>query len=175
VHLRRADLAQAYLVRLIAASPGPREVLALSLAVEIVGADPDARLFQEIRERLGLGYDLSASVEHGRDWAVAVLSASAGRSDERRLRETVERTCREAAAGFSADELRRSRKKIRYRFARLADSRLDRALAHASRVACGQPSLATTERLIASLRPGEIEAAWRGALVAPTLTAVLRG
>src|SRR5262249_38386814 len=79
-------------------------------------------------------------VEHGRDWAVAVLSASAGRNDERRLRETVERTCREAAAGFSADELRRARKKIRYRFARLADSRLDRALAHASRVACGQPS-----------------------------------
>ena len=60
---------QAYLVRLIAAPPAPREVLALSMAVEIMGADPDARLFQEIRERLGLGYDLGASVEHGLDWA----------------------------------------------------------------------------------------------------------
>src|SRR5204862_528748 len=86
-----------------------REVLALSLAVEIVGADPDARLFQEIRERLGLGYELGAGVEHGRDWAVAVLSASAARDDERRLRETIDRTCREAAAGFQPDE-RRGRK-----------------------------------------------------------------
>ena len=175
VRLRRTDLAQAYLVRLIAAPPAPRAVLALSLAVEIVGADPDARLFQEIRERLGLGYELGAGVEHGRDWAVAVLSASAARDDERRLRETIDRTCREAAAGFSADELRRARKKVRYRFARLADSRLDRALAHASRAACDQPSLAATERMIARLRPAEVEAAWRRALAAPTLTAVLRG
>jgi predicted Zn-dependent peptidase len=175
LRLRRSDLPQAYLVRLIAAPPTPRDVLALSMAIEIIGADPDARLFQEIRERLGLGYDLSASVEHGVDWAVAVLAASAARDDERRLRDTVERTCREAASGFSADELRRARKKIRYRFARLADSRLDRALAHASRTACGHPSLASTERLIASLRPAEVEAAWRRALAAPTLTAVLRG
>jgi len=175
VRLRRSDLAQAYLVRLIATPPAPRAVLALSLAVEIVGADPDARLFQEIRERLGLGYELGAGVEHGRDWAVAVLSASAARDDERRLRETLDRTCREAAAGFSADELRRARKKVRYRFARLADSRLDRALAHASRAACDQPSLAATERMIVRLRPAEVEAAWRRALAAPTLTAVLRG
>jgi predicted Zn-dependent peptidase len=175
LRLRRGDLAQAYLVRLIATPPAPREVLALSLAVEIVGADPDARLFQEVRERLGLGYELAAGVEHGRDWAVAVVSASAARDDERRLRETIDRTCREAAAGFSADELRRARKKVRYRFARLADSRLERALAHASRAACGQPSVAAAEHMIARLRPAEVEAAWRRALAAPTLTAVLRG
>src|SRR6184192_3839466 len=36
VRLRRSDLAQAYLVRLMATRPAPREVLALSLAVEIV-------------------------------------------------------------------------------------------------------------------------------------------
>jgi predicted Zn-dependent peptidase len=174
LRLHRSDLPQVHLVRLIAAPPSPREVLALSMAVEIVGADPDARLFQEIRERLGLGYDLGASVEHGVDWAVAVFSASAARDDERRLRETVDRTFREAAAGFSAEELQRARKKVRYRFARLADSRLDRALAHASRAACGHPSLARTERMIASLRRAEVEAAWRRALEAPSLTAVLR-
>src|SRR5262249_56130875 len=76
VRLQRRDLAQSYLVRLAAAPPDARSVLALSLAIEIVGADPDARLFQEIRERLGLGYDVGASVEHGADWAVAVTSAS---------------------------------------------------------------------------------------------------
>ena len=175
LRLHRTDLLQAYVVRLIAAPASPREVLALSLAVEIVGADPDARLFQEIRERLGLGYDLGASVEHGLDWAVAVFTASAARDDERRLRDTMQQTFHEAAAGFSSEELRRARKKIRYRFARLADSRLDRALAHASREACGHPSLAATERMIAALRPADVEAAWRRALAAPTLTAVLRG
>jgi predicted Zn-dependent peptidase len=174
LRLRRSDLPQVHLVRLICAPPTPRDVLALSMAVEVVGADPDARLFQEIRERLGLGYDLGATVEHGTDWAVAVFSASAARDDERRLRETVDRTFEEAAAGFSAEELQRAGKKVRYRFARLADSRLDRALAHASRAACGHPSLVQTERTIASLRPAEVEGAWRLALRAPTLTAVLR-
>ena len=145
------------------------------MAVEIVGADPDARLFQEVRERLGLGYDVGASVEHGLDWAVAVFSATASRDDERRLRDTIERTFAQAAKGFGADELARARKKVRYRFARLADSRLDRALAHASRAACGHPSLPATARLIAGLRPAEVEAAWRQALAAPSLTAVLRG
>jgi predicted Zn-dependent peptidase len=175
LRMRRQHFPQSYVVRLIAAPPHPRDVLALSMAIEIIGADPDARLFQEIRERLGLGYDLGASVEHGLDWAVAVLSASAARDDERRLRDTIDQTCRDAGKGFAKDELERARKKIRYRFARLADARLDRALTHASRAACGHPSLAATERMIDSLRPREVEGAWRRALVAPTLTAVLRG
>ena len=173
--LRRRELSQAYLVRLMAAPSDPRGVLALSMAVEIMGADPDARLFQEIRERLGLGYDLSAAVEQGPDWAVAVLAASAARDEERRLRETLDRTCRDAAGGFAAEELARARKKVRYRFARLADSRLERAIGHAARAACAQPSLVATERLIASLRPAEVEEGWRRALAAPSLTAVLRG
>jgi predicted Zn-dependent peptidase len=175
MRLRRSDFPQVYLVRLIAAPATAREVLAFSMAVEIMGADPDARLFQEIRERLGLGYDLSASVEHGADWAVGVFSASAGRNDEHRLRESVEHTFHEATNGFTGEELRRARNKIRYRFARLADSRLDRALAHASRYACGHPTLALTQRMIASLRAGEVKQAWQRALAAPSLTAVLRG
>jgi predicted Zn-dependent peptidase len=175
MRLQRSDFPQVYMVRMMEAPSAPRALLALSMAVEIVGADPDARLFQEVRERLGLGYDLGVSVEQGLDWAVAVLSASAARHDEHRLRETVERTCQEAASGFGADELERARKKIGYRFARLADSRLDRALANASREAAGHPTLAATERLIASLRPAEVDAAWRAVLRAPTLTAILRG
>jgi predicted Zn-dependent peptidase len=173
VRLRRQDLAQTYLVRLTEAPTSARDVLALSLAIEIVGADPDARLFQEVRERLGLGYDVGASLEHGRDWAVAVLSASAAREHETRLHDTVERTCREAAAGFSADELDRARKKVRYRFARLADSRMDRAVSHAGRLANHHPTLATTARLIERIGLADVNTAWRRALAAPTLTAVL--
>jgi predicted Zn-dependent peptidase len=175
IRLRRADFPQVYLVRLITAPTVPRAVLALSLAIEIVGADPDARLFQEIRERLGLGYDLGFTVEDGTDWAVAVLTASAGRDDERRLRQTIDRTFADAATGFGETEIERARKKIRYRFARIADSRLERALAHASREAGGHPTLAEAERTIDALGRAEVEGAWRRALAAPSLTAVLRG
>ena len=173
VRLRRQDLAQAYLVRLTAAPTEPRPALALSLAIEIVGADPDARLFQEIRERLGLGYDVGAGLEHGREWAVAVISASAAREHETRLRDTVERTCAQASTGFSKDELDRARKKVRYRFARLADSRMDRAISHAARSANGHPTLASTARLVERIGLGEVDEAWRSLLRAPTLTAVL--
>jgi predicted Zn-dependent peptidase len=175
LRLTRRDLAQAYLVRLLTAPREPRAALALSLALEIVGADPDARLFQEVRERLGLGYDLGATVEQGRDWAVAVLSASAARDQARRLRETIDRVSREATAGFSAEELARARQKVRYRFARLADSRQDRATSHATRAACGLPSLARAAAMVASIERPEVEAAWRDALAAPSLTAVLSG
>ncbi len=173
--LHRRDLTQAYLVRLMRIPSEPRRALALSLALEILGADPDARLFQEIRERLGLGYDLSAGVEQGRDWAVVALTASAARDDESRLRDTIDRTCRDAAAGFAHDELARARKKLRYRFARLADSRLERAASHASRAACGLPSLVRTARTVAAIGHDEVNAAWRSALGGPTLTTVLSG
>jgi predicted Zn-dependent peptidase len=175
LRLRRRDLAQAYLVRLLAVPREPRAALALSLALEIVGADPDARLFQEVRERLGLGYDLGATVEQGRDWAVAVLTASAARDQARRLGETIDRVFRDAAAGFSAEELARVRQKVRYRFARLADSRQERATSHATRAACGLPSLARAASMVASIERAEVEAAWRRAIAAPSLTAVLTG
>jgi predicted Zn-dependent peptidase len=160
---------------MIRAPTAPRRLLALSAAVEIVGADPDARLFQEVRERLGLGYDVGASVDRGEDWAVAIFSASASRQDARRLADTVERTCADAAKGFTQEELERVRKKLRFRFARFAQSNLERALSHASREACGLPTLASIERLVPQIRLGEVEAAWRAALGAPTLTAVLTG
>src|SRR5262249_57101767 len=50
LRMRRRHFPQSYVVRLIAAPSRPRDVLALSMAIEIIGADPDARLFQGIRE-----------------------------------------------------------------------------------------------------------------------------
>lgn len=175
MRMRRRDLTQTYLVRMSAAPADARGVLALSLALEIVGADPDARLFQEVRERHGLGYDVGATVEHGPDWAAAVVSASAARAHEDRLRDTVERTCQQAGAGFSAEELERARKKVRFRFARLADSRLERAVSHATRALCDLPTLARTADLLGRIAHREVEDAWRRTLAAPTLTAVLAG
>jgi zinc protease len=165
---------QAYVITMIAVPPVPRQLIAVGLALDIVGADPDSRLFQEIRERLGLGYDVSAGLEWGSDWAVATISASAARGAASRLVRAVDDTCQRAAAeGFAADELLRARKKLRYRYASLAESRFDRALALAEGTLSGFPLPEEAERIVSQMPQQEIEAAWRNVLRGRRLTAVL--
>lgn len=165
---------QAYLVKLIAVPPVPRQLIATGLALDLVGADPDSHLFQEIRERLGLGYDVSATLDWGADWAVAIIAASAARGAAQRLERAVDETCRRAAEeGFTAEELLRARKKLRYRYASLAESRFERALALAEGTLLGFPLPEAAERIVSSMPQAEVERAWRAALRGRTLTAVL--
>jgi predicted Zn-dependent peptidase len=167
VRVRDADSSQAYLALLLPVQPAPRRLLATGVAVDIVGADPDSRLFQELRERLGLSYEVSAHLEWGPDWACAVIAASGARSRAARLVRAVEETCRRAAEdGFDADELDRARKKLRYRYATLSDSRLDQAVALAESALWGFPTPQETERIVARLGQREVEAAWRAAVLA---------
>jgi predicted Zn-dependent peptidase len=165
---------QAYITKLIAVPPEPRLLIAVGLALDLVGADPDSRLFQEVRERLGLGYDVSAGLEWGPDWAVAFVSASAARGAAQRLLRAVEDTCQRAATeGFTPDELLRARKKLRYRYASLAESRFDRALALAEGTLSGFPLPEVAERIVSRIGQAEVEAAWRAALHGRTLTTML--
>lgn len=165
---------QAYVAKLFAVPRVPRQLIAVGLALDLVGADPDSRLFQEVRERLGLGYEVSAALDWGADWAVAVLFASASRGAARRLVEAVDNTCRRAAEeGFSEDELLRARKKLRYRYASMAESRLDRALALAEGTLLGFPPPEAAERVVSRMPQAEVEAAWRTVLRGRTLTALL--
>lgn len=172
----RGSGGQAYLIKMVAVPADPRELLAVGMAIDLVGADPDSRLFQEIRERLGLGYDVSATVESGAGWAVATIAASAARSAADRLVRAVEETCARAAAeGFNPDELLRARKKLRYRYASLAESRIDRALALAEGALTGFPVPEEAERIVSRTSQATVEAAWRRALSGRTLTAVMVG
>jgi predicted Zn-dependent peptidase len=165
---------QAYLMKLIAVPPVPPQLIAVGLALDVVGADPDSRLFQEIRERLGLGYEVSAALDWGSDWAVALISASAARGAARRLLRAVDDTCQRAAGeGFAPDELARARKKLRYRYASLAGSRFDRALALAEGTLLGFPLPEEAERMVSAMPQAQIEAAWRTVLQGRTLTALL--
>jgi predicted Zn-dependent peptidase len=165
---------QAYVMKLIAIPAEPRPLIAVGLALDLLGADPDSRLFQEVRERLGLGYDVSAALEWGAGWAVAMVSASASRGAASRLVRAVEETCERAAReGFSADELARGRKKLRYRYASLAESRFDRALALAEGTLLDFPLPEEAERIVSRMPQEEIEEAWRRALQGRTLLAVL--
>jgi predicted Zn-dependent peptidase len=171
---RRGDTGQAYLLHMIAIPPEPRQLIAVGMALDLVGADPDSRLFQEIRERLGLGYDVSASLDWGSGWAVATLSASAARGAVERLQRAVLDTCRNAAEnGFADDEMIRARKKLRYRYASLAESRFERALALAEGTLSGFPPPEDAEHIVSAMPQAEVEAAWRNAVGGRTLTAIL--
>lgn len=165
VRVRDRDSSQAYLTLLLPVPPAPRPLLAAGVAVDIVGADPDSRLFQELRERLGLSYEVGAHLEWGPDWALAVIGASGARSRADRLVRALNETCRRAAqVGFEAEELDRARKKLRYRYAILADSRLDQAVALAESALWGFPTPQETERIVSSLSREEIERAWQRAV-----------
>jgi predicted Zn-dependent peptidase len=174
VRVRDRDSSQAYLTLLMPVHSSPRSLLATGVAVDIVGADPDSRLFQELRERLGLSYEVGAHLEWGPDWACAVVAASGARSRAVRLARAVEETCRRAAEeGFGADELDRARKKLRYRYAVLADSRLDLAVALAESALWGFPTPDEAERMVARLSRGEVETAWRQAVFGRGVRALL--
>ncbi|MGH7790475.1 MAG: M16 family metallopeptidase, partial [Candidatus Binatia bacterium] len=175
LRVRDDDGSQAYLTVLARIDADPRRLLATGVAVDIVGADPDSRLFQELRERLGLSYEVGAHIEWGPDWALAVIGASGARSRAERWIDAVAATCQRAAQdGFSADEIDRARKKLRYRYALLADSRLEQAVALGESALWGFPIPRETERIVATLTPAEIEAAWRRAVFGRGVTAVLQ-
>jgi predicted Zn-dependent peptidase len=175
LQVRDRNSSQAYLTMLLPVPSAPRPLLATGVAVDIVGADPDSRLFQELRERLGLSYEVGAHLEWGPDWALAIVTASGARSRADRLVRAVCDTCgRAAEVGFTADELERARKKLRYRYAILADSRLDQAIALAESALWGFPTPQETEHIVATLSPGEIEHAWRRAVSGRGVTAILQ-
>lgn len=169
----RSGGGQAGVLKMIEVPPQPRTLLAIGLALDVVGSDPDSRLFQEIRERLGLGYDVSGALDWGPDWAVASVSASTGRQSAERLRRTVEDTCTNAAEnGFTDDEVVRAKKKLRYRYASLAEARLDRALSLAEGTLLGFPLPEESQKIVQRIERSEIESAWRSVLNGRVLTVV---
>ena len=173
---RRAGLSQLYVNTIWSVSPRPRDVVALGMALEVLGADPDGRLYREVRERHGLSYDLWADVQIGAGWATMQVGAVAPRRAERRLQKAIDGVFAGAAdEGFNEEEMARARRKVAYRYARLADARLDRAAAHAASVLYGSPRLAEAEQLVRTIRRVEVEHAWRKALGGRRLTGVLTG
>ncbi len=161
---------QATVLAMMEVSPDPNELIAVGLALDLVGSDPDSRLFQEIRERLGLGYDGSAHRDWGPDGAVASVSASASRSAVARLERAMDETMRRAAdEGFGDDEMNRARKKLRYRYASLGESRMDRALSLSEGTMSGFPLPHDAERMVSRVSRDAVEGAWRRTLAARRL------
>ncbi|MGH7860389.1 MAG: insulinase family protein, partial [Candidatus Binatia bacterium] len=176
VRFRRAGLSQLYMNRIYAVPPAPRALVALGMALEVLGTDPDGRLYHEVRERQGLSYDLWADLQVGAGWATMQVGAVApGRAETRLQRAITDVFGRAASEGFTDEEIARARRKVRYRYARLSEAKLDRAAAHAASVLYGALPLAEAEAIVRSLTRHEIEAAWRGAIRGKSLTAMLTG
>jgi predicted Zn-dependent peptidase len=144
------------------------------VALDIVGADPDSRLFQELRERLGLSYEVSATIDWGPDWGVAIVSATAARAQATRLMRAIDETCEHASKeGFAEDEFHRARKKGRYRYALLGDNRLEEALALAESALLGFPTPQEAEAIVEALSLAEVDEEWRRLLAGRSVTALI--
>jgi len=173
-HLRTGNGSQVHLNKMMAVSSEPRRLLATGVALDIVGADPDSRLFQELRERHGLSYEVSATLDWGPDWGVAIVSASAARAQANRLMRAVDETCQRAAEeGFAEEEFQRARKKSRYRYALLADNRMEEALALAEAALWGFPTPREAERIVEALSLAEVEEEWRRLVASRSVTALV--
>lgn len=174
LRLPGSERGQSFVVRFLEVDPTPKNLLALGVALDLVGADPDSTLFQAVREHHGLGYEVSADLEWGAGWGAAVLSASAGPGRADRLARIIDEVLqRSARDGFEPADLARARKKRRYGYAVLAERRLDRALARADSIASGFPSIEESERIVAGLDDGAIHDAWRRAVAGRSLVAAL--
>jgi predicted Zn-dependent peptidase len=174
VRLRRGGLTQLYVTTLFAVPDAPRSLVALGLALDVLGTDPDGRLYHEVRERRGLSYDLWADLQAGAGWAAMQVGAVAERRAERPLERAIDQVFRDAAEkGFGDDEIARARRKVRYRYARLAEAKLDRSAAHAASVLYGALGLEEAEAIVSSLSKAEVEEAWRAAMSSPRLRGIL--
>lgn len=167
---------QGFVTRFVELEPSVENLLAVEVALDVVGADADGALFQAVREEHGLGYEVSADVEFGVGWGAAVLSASVkpGQTDE--LARVMERVLADSGArGFDPVDLARARKKRRYNHVSAAERRLDRALSLAEAVVTGFPLPEEAERLVDRLEDDLVVSAWRRALRGRSLVAVLPG
>ncbi|GBD25732.1 putative zinc protease [bacterium HR30] len=171
---RRQHGTVGYVTFLIEAPASFPDFFAAATALEVLGDAPDTRLFQEIRGRRGLGYAVDTGSAWGPDWALFTIGASCPRGDVGRLRDTIETICNQASeSGFTQEEFDRARKKLRFAYALLEDSLLDRAVTLAEDRLLGFPLPEEVEVLIANLSRDEVSQAWRQVWQGRRLTALL--
>lgn len=171
---RRQQGSVGYVTFLLEAPPSFPDFLAAVTALDVLGDQPDTRLFQEIRARHGLGYSVDTESAWGPDWAVFTIGASCPPRSVERLRETIEAVCSDAAEhGFEHDEFERARKKLRFTFALLEDRLLDRAVILAEDRLLDFPLPEEVEELSEELTLDQVSHAWKRVWGGRKLTALL--
>lgn len=167
---------QGFVAQFLELSPDVENLLAVGVALDLVGADADGALYQAVREEHGLGYEVEADLELGVGWGAAVLSASVKPGQTDQLARVMDRVLVESVEkGFGSEDLARARKKRRYNHVSSAERRIDRAMALADAVVTGFPLPEAAERIVDALDDETIFAAWRRAVGGRSLVAVLPG
>lgn len=167
---------QGFVAQFLELEPDVENLLAVGVALDLVGADADGALYQAVREEHGLGYEVEADLELGVGWGAAVLSASVKPGQTDRLAQVMDRVLVESVEkGFASEELARARKKRRYNHVSSAERRIDRAMALADAVVTGFPLPEEAERIVDGLDDETVVAAWRRAVAGRSLVAVLPG
>ncbi|MDG2304765.1 MAG: pitrilysin family protein [Candidatus Binatia bacterium] len=167
---------QGFVTRFLELDPSVENLLAVGVALDLVGADADGALFQAVREEHGLGYEVSADIEFGIGWGAAVLSASVRPGQTARLAQVMDRVLQESVEkGFDPADLARARKKRRYNHVSAGERRQDRAMALADAVVTGFPLPEEAERIVDQLDDETVIRSWRRAVAGRSLVAVLPG
>jgi predicted Zn-dependent peptidase len=114
VSFERRRLEQAHLVFLL---PGPgltdADYWPFRLLAEILGGGMSSRLFQEVRERLGLAYAIDAYAEAWWDTGVLGVYAGCAPSDAGRLADAVADEIKAMMAGVSSAALARAKAQLK--------------------------------------------------------------
>ncbi len=121
-------LEQAHLVMLLpAAGLRDPDYFAFRLYAEILGGGMSSRLFQEVRERLGLVYAIDAYVEAHADAGVLGVYAGADAADARQAAEVTAAQIAGLTAGVEAAELARAKAQLKASLFMARESALARA------------------------------------------------
>lgn len=147
---------------------------ALMLANHLFGSGGDSRLWNRIREREGLSYNVYSTVQwnpldrHSTWYAEAIFAPSNRGKVEQAMREEIQRSL---ADGFTAQELEAGKRSLlNFRqLARAQDSRLAAGLAQNLYLQRDYAEAAKVDEALRKLTLDEVNAAWRRYLVADKL------
>jgi predicted Zn-dependent peptidase len=103
------------------------ELPALRHVANILGGGLTSRLFQEIREQRGLAYDVHADLETFADTGFIVFEAATTPGQLEEMAAILARELERALAGFTAEELARSKEQLRFLLGSAQDSTFGRA------------------------------------------------
>jgi predicted Zn-dependent peptidase len=160
---RRHATRDGHQVHIVLGSPtipyGDQRRYALSLAGMLLGGGMSSRLFQRVREELGLAYSVFSfqSFLHGSGLQgvyAGTSSASAGRTLEEVFRELSQ----VAAEGFPAEEIESGKSQLKGQLTLSLESPASRMFRVASAVLYGEPFLTLDETLarIDAITPGQV-------------------
>ncbi len=176
MRVRGGPRGQGFVARFLELDPSVENLLAVGVALDLVGADADGALFQAVREEHGLGYEVSADLEFGVGWGAVVLTASVRPGQTDQLEKVMDRVLRDSVEqGFDPADLARARKKRRYNHVSAGERRMDRALALSDAIVTGFPLPEEAERIVDGLDDETVVSSWRRAVAGRSLVAVLPG